>query len=249
MHFSTLIAAAGLAALSAAAPAELATRSALSCGNLLGGLLAPDCKILSDLGLIAQGKNNGGTVVGGNNPNKWTVTNKSNKDIVVVAWGPAASWVNANVPDITYSLAAGKTVTLTTPNGYSGAMSAIYGTETKLVNGQISNTWLEFTTGPYGVIDVSREVNTKGNNLAATITSSTGQSCTSDFSKCYFSCANGGANCWQPFNAATNPTGYQLYNCKAGSQPGAQSGSYGGGDSGGCGGFGANGASVSVTFS
>ena len=248
MHFSTLLGAAGFAALTAAAPAELATRSALSCSNLVTGLLSADCKILANLGLTSQGGKTGGTVVGGKNPNVWTVTNKSSKDIIVVTWGPNASWVNANQPDVTYSLAAGKSVTLTTPNGYSGAMSAIYGSDTKLVNGQVSNTWLEFTTGDYGVINVSREVNTKGNTVSGTITSSSGQKCTTDFSKCVFTCGGDATSCWQPLTSA-NPTGYHLLNCAAGSQPGAQSGSFDGGDSGGCGGFSSSGAKVSVTFS
>lgn len=249
MQFSTLFAAAGFASLAAAAPMELETRGTLACGSPVAGLTAGDCNILSNLGVKAMGTS-AGTSVGTKNPNTWNVQNKSGKSIIIVAWGNQGSWVNAVAPDVTYTLAPGASVTLSTPVGYSGAMSAIYGTDTKLVNGQISNTWLEFTTGQWGVINVSREVNTKGNTLSATLTSTSNQKCTTDFTKCYFSCtgAPAGNTCWQPFSAA-NPTGYQLYNCAGGSQPGAQKGSYAGGDSGGCGGFSATGGHTDVIWS
>ena len=93
-----------------------------------------------------------------------------------------------------------------------------------MVNGQISNTWLEHTFGPYGVVDVSREVNMAGHGI-----STVGPTCTTNMDTCVFTCPSGQNSCW---------TEYLLLNCENGSQGGANYGMYGGMPSGGCGGMG-----------
>jgi len=159
------------------------------------------------------------------------VTNDSGENIIVVNWGAAASWVNVQAPLITQSLAPGKTFTISMASGQSGAMSAIY-SDTKLVNGQISNTWLEYTTGQFGVFDVSREVNMNGHSI-----SSSTDGCNSNMDTCVFKCTSG----------TTCMTGYELVNCGTGSQKGASFGMFQGAPSGGC--MIGSTKKISVTFS
>ena len=161
-----------------------------------------------------------------------TFTNTAAEDVVLVCWGPQGSWVNAVQPLVTYSLPAGASTTLSYASGISGACSAIY-PDTQMVNGQISNTWLEFTFGPYGVVDVSREVNMNGHSITTV-----GPECTTSMDTCVFTCPAGQTSCW---------TEYDLLNCDNGSQSGANYGTYGGMPSGGCGGMG-NSAQLQTTL-
>ncbi|OCK76581.1 hypothetical protein K432DRAFT_306052, partial [Lepidopterella palustris CBS 459.81] len=187
-----------------------------------------DAKKLISLGLTAVGinskTNNGGVWIGTDGPYTNEFSNNSGEDLILVCWGSAGSWVNAVVPQITISIASGSKQTLSFASGSSGACSAIY-KDTVLVNGQISNTWLEITTGEYGVFDVSREVNMNGHSIEAV-----GPKCTSNMSTCVFVC-DSGTSCL---------TGYTLKNCANGSQPGANYGQFDGADSGGCGGLGSS---------
>jgi hypothetical protein len=104
--------------------------------------------------------------------------------------------------------------------GTSGGFSAYYA-DTQLVNGQVSNTWGEFTfADPYTTFDVSREVNMGGHALSLS-----GFGCTSNMDTCVFKCTDGSNSCL---------TAYSLFNCAGGSQPGAGAGTFGGAASGGC---------------
>jgi len=136
-------------------------------------------------------------------------TNKAKDTITVVLWhlplgDYAAMCMNVKQPQITHTLKPGESVLVTIADGVSGAFSAVY-PQTKInFAGQISNTWGEFTTGPYGTVDVSREVAPEGNGMS--ITTSTG--CKSDFKSCFFACTalNAQGVCGE---AGT----YKLHNC------------------------------------
>jgi len=161
-----------------------------------------------------------------------TFSNNAGEDLILVIWGPAGSWVNVNVPLITLSLPSGANETVSFAEGLSGAWSAIY-SDTDTVDGQISNTWGEFTFGPTGVVDVSREVNMGGHGMVIN-----GPTCTTDMDTCVFVCSEGN----------TCLTGYELLNCDNGSQEGATYGTYGGYPSGGCGWNGAASAALQTQF-
>jgi hypothetical protein len=173
-----------------------------------------------------------GAWVGSDGPYTNTFTNNAGESIVVVVWGPEGSWVNVAAPLITLSLAPGAVETVSFAEGLSGAWSAIY-SDTASVNGQISNTWGEFTFSPLGVVDVSREVNMNGHGMTIN-----GPLCTTDMDTCVFKCSSGDVCI----------TDYVLLNCDNGSQEGAQYGTYGGYPSGGCGWNGASSAALQTQF-
>jgi len=196
-------------------------------------LTAADAAKLSSIGCMT-GTNSltgGSAWLGGGGPYTSVFINSAAEDIILVVWGPDASWVNSQAPLITVSLPSGGAQTVSFASGLSGAWSAIY-PDTDMVNGQISNTWGEFTWSLYGVFDISREVNMGGHDMEIV-----GSECTSTMDTCVFMCTSGN----------TCMTDYVLQNCGTGSQPGAQFGTYGGFDSGGCGGLG-NSATVTTTF-
>ncbi|KAL1641270.1 hypothetical protein SLS58_006172 [Diplodia intermedia] len=188
-----------------------------------------EAKLLT-LGLIAIGKNalssaDAQVWVGDDGDYTNEYSNQSDEDIVLVVWGPAASWVNTQDPLVTISLPAGTNKTLSFANGASGAWAAVY-EDTSLVNGQISETWGEYTFGEWGCVDVSREVNMKGHNMSI----DTGN-CISDMETCVFQCKDGAESCWQE---------YELLNCENGSQEGATYGTFDGAPTGGCGNMGSS---------
>jgi hypothetical protein len=163
--------------------------------------------------------NNGGIWIGSDGEYTNEFTNKASESIVVVIWGADGSWVNTKPPQVAIPLAPGASATVSFADGVSGAWAGIYG-DTTMVNGQISNTWGEFTfKKPYTTYDVSREVNMSGKGMSIS-----GPSCVSDMDRCVFKCDSGN----------TCMTGYSLVNCATGSQKGAQYGTYGGAASGGC---------------
>jgi len=144
-------------------------------------------------------------------------SNESGEDLVLVMWGPVGSWVNVQAPLITYQITNGSSVNVSTATGTSGGWAALY-EDTKMINGQVSNTWGEFTyNGQYSTVDVSRLVNMNGRNMSIS-----GAECVSDMEQCVFTC-DSGDSC---------EFGYTLENCS--SQKGAQSGMYAGAASGGC---------------
>jgi len=192
--------------------------------------------LLLILGFSAVGVNsysdNGNAWIGTDGPYTNEFTNASGEDLILVIWGPDGSWVNAIQPLITYSLAPGACATISFAYGAIGAWAAIY-PDTAMVDGQISNSWGEYTFSAAGVVDVSREVNMSGHPLSIV-----GPSCTANMETCVFVCATGN----------TCMTDYLLLNCENGSQPGANYGTYDGSPSGGCGGMG-SGAALTTTFS
>lgn len=195
--------------------------------------------LLSSCGLTQTGanaaSNNGGVWLGGDGPYTNDFVNSAGEEIVLVIWGTAGSWVNAVKPLITVTIPAGAVQTVSFANGASGAWAPIY-SDTKMSQwGQIDQTWGEYTfNGQWTTFDVSREVNMSGR--AMSITDGT---CTSDFSKCVFQCKGGVNTCL---------TGYELFNCAAGSQPGAQIGQHDGADTGGCSGITGNTGKLTTTF-
>ncbi|KAJ9503088.1 hypothetical protein LTR67_008040 [Exophiala xenobiotica] len=195
-----------------------------------------DATKLTALGVASLGVNsavsNGQAWLAEDGPYKANFQNNAGEDLVLVCWGVAGSWINAVQPTITASIAAGSSLTVSFADGASGACTAVYG-DTQLVNGQASNTWMEFTFGDYGVVDVSREVNMNGHSLSVV-----GPSCTTDMDTCVFVCPSGDVCTF----------GYELKNCANGSQPGANYGTYAGAPSGGCGGMGSS-ATLAVSWS
>jgi len=162
------------------------------------------------------------------------ITNNREDPLYLVAWGPEGSWINANVPLVTLYVPSGGSKTLSFKNGASGALSAL-GNGISLVNGQVSNTWIEYTMQNDGVFDVSREVNMKGHNVEVV-----GPECTSNMTTCVFQCTD--------TSVTSCEYDYELLNCATGSQSGAQFGTYDGAASGGCGGLGSS-AAMAATFS
>ncbi|KAF2089466.1 hypothetical protein K490DRAFT_72230 [Saccharata proteae CBS 121410] len=180
--------------------------------------------LLKTLGLVSVGIN---AVAGGSN-NVWIgtdgdftneFTNSADEDVVLVIWGSQGSWVNTVQPLVTLQLAANESKTVSFANGASGAWSAIY-SGTGLVNGQISETWGEYTfSDSWSTVDVSREVNMDGHGMTIET-----PKCVTNMTTCVFQCKSG-TSCWQE---------YELLNCDTGSQEGASYGEYDGAPSGGC---------------
>jgi len=203
-----------------------------------GALLeAADKLKLLALGFIAAATNptsGANAIVSSDGPYHAEITNDSGDDAIFVCWEGPSSWVNSIAPLITLSIGAGSTKSVSFSNSFSGACSVVY-SDTKLVNGQVAETWFELTTGQYGTYDVSREVNMLGHSMSVV-----GPSCTSDMNTCVFKCSSGNS-CM---------TGYELVNCANGSQKGA---TYGidpnlNAPSGGCSGMGDS-AKLAITLS
>jgi len=160
-----------------------------------------------------------------------TIANEGASDVVFSCWGADASWVNVHEPEVAVTIPAGKNVTLSHAVAQGGAQNTggcgtIY-PDTKLVNGQIFETWLEYTflNDQYGgsTFDISKEVNMLGNNMTTSV-----DGCVSDFDHCSFHCNDASvASCGEAGS-------YFLKNCEAGSQKHASSGKWGGQASGGC---------------
>jgi hypothetical protein len=223
------------AAVAATTPTSVKSAAASTATAAAPGTLsAAHAARLKSMGALA-GANavaaNGGAWLGAGGAYTNEFINGASEDLILVLWGSEGSWVNAVAPAITVSLPKGSSQMVSFADNFSGAAAAIYA-DTALVNGQVSNTWWEVTTGTWGAFDVSREVNMAGHSI-----SSVGPTCTSDMSKCVFLCNSG--------NVCT--TGYTLSNCASGSQVGAVYGQYDGADSGGCGNMGAS-AAIKTTF-
>lgn len=188
---------------------------------------AHSVKLLSDMAFSSLGKNSDlpsdGVWLGDNGPYTNEFWNESGEDLILVIWGPEGSWVNVKQPLITASIANGSCTTVSFASGQSGAWSAIYD-DTKMLNGQVSNTWGEFTFRPSGVVDVSKLPNMKGKKMTIV-----GPTCVSDMTQCVFECPDGEDICM--YN-------YKLVNCEPESQVGAQIGYDYGAASGGCGNLG-----------
>lgn len=219
MQFSKIISALAVfaAAQAVAIPTESAfeKRSGLSCGSL-SGAFGTACSKLESMGLFSLGLNAkapsekavawlGATGTG----TQTNFTNSAKDTITLVLWhlplgDYAAMCMNSRQPQITQTLKPGDSVVVTIADGVSGAFSAVYPLTAINFAGQISNTWGEFTTGPYGTIDVSREVAPQGNGMS--ITTSTG--CKSNFESCYFACTSLDAH-----GVCGEAGSYLLHNC------------------------------------
>lgn len=207
-----------------------------SAVSSVGSLLAADSTKLISMGVKSVGINSNTPTAhswfGSQGPYTNNFINTSGQSIIVVVWGVMGSWINAVQPQLTFSLAPGASQMVSFANGAIGAWSGVY-SDTQMVNGQLSNTWGEFTFSPSGVVDVSREVNMNGHSMSIQ-----GPTCKSDMNTCVFVCSSG----------TTCLTGYQLLNCDPGSQPNANYGLFEGSPSGGCGGMGSSSA-WTTTFS
>ncbi|TGO47314.1 hypothetical protein BOTNAR_0532g00070 [Botryotinia narcissicola] len=246
---SSIVAGMSLLSLALAAPAVpgevTLEKRGFPCDSPVAGLTAADCKHMSTIGMAGMGTNakaaNGAVWIGSQGPNTFVFKNSAAALVTVIIWTQAAgdyqsSFMNARKPQVSYSLGAGQSVTVSMANGVSGGWAGLYNQKTTLSQyGQVFNTWGEFTTGAYATVDVSREVNMGGNAMTIQV-----GSCTSSMSKCVFTCKSG--------NTCGNAGTYSLINCAAGSQTGATYGFASGQPSGGCHGFN-NGGKVSFTFS
>jgi hypothetical protein len=206
-----------------ATPSDSLPRTITKRSNLWEGHAV---KLQSEYQFSALGKNgetsSDGVWFGNDGPYTNEYCNESGQDLILVIWGPEGSWVNVKQPLITASIANGTSTTISFATGQIGAWSAIY-EDTKMLNGQICDTWGEYTFGPTGVVDISREPNMKGNKMTIV-----GPQCVNTMDICVFVCKEG--------DICMN--GYELKNCDNGSQPGATYGMDYGAPSGGCGGLG-----------
>lgn len=159
-----------------------------------------------------------------------TVVNNAGKDGYWMCWGAGASWVNVKAPTLAVKVPAGQNVTVSHAKPQDGSSNTgacgMAFADTKLVNGQLSQSWMEFTFGSgqwsSSTYDLSMEVNMNGHNMTIA-----GDKCTSDLTRCSFHCVNGADSCMDAGS-------YDLINCAKGSQEGANIGSYAGAVSGGC---------------
>ncbi|KAK3689668.1 hypothetical protein B0T22DRAFT_176686 [Podospora appendiculata] len=184
-----------------------------SCDPLVYGLSLEDCQYMSTIGMLGQGENavedNGQIWIGSDGPNIFTFINAANVPITLILWHTAmtddqASFMNARMPKISYSLpTTGSAVQLSIANGVPGGWAAIYNRQTTLTQyGQVSNTFGEFSTGPYATIDVSRLVNMSGNPMTVRVSSG----CVADMRSCVYMCDRTDNSC----GAAGT---YSLANC------------------------------------
>ena len=218
------------------------------CTNPVFGLNQGDCEWMSTIGMAGQGQNptadNGIFWIGDDGPNTFTfyneATNPSPVPVTLIMWYDApntftASFVAAYAPMVSYSLPnTGDSVTISVANEISGAWAALNNHVSDLtVNGQVNNTWGEFTTGNSATVDISREVNMVGNQLSIT----TSGGCVANLDTCAYECYSG--------NTCYLAGSYELVNCAPGSQPGAAGATVNGVPTGGCQGW-SNGGSLVV---
>jgi hypothetical protein len=190
--------------------------------------------------------NNGNIWIGGDGPNKFNFINRSGASVILIIWDrlndvdDASSFMKERIPQVSYSLPkSGDTVTISMANGKSGGLSSLNNRVTKLTgDGQIYNTWVEFHTGNYATVDVTRLINMSGNRVSVKVTEQSG--CMTDMDTCVFVCKEG--------NTCGVANSFDLRNCEAGSQPGASWGLDDKGQpSGGCQGW-TNGGVLDVSF-
>ena len=223
-------------------------RRSFSCDDPVDGLNQIDCEWMSTIGMAGQGQNptgdNGIFWIGDDGPNTLTfyneATNPSPVPVTLIMWYDApntytASFVAAYAPLISYSLPdTGDSVTISVANGVSGAWAALNDHVSDLtVNGQVNNTWGEFTTGEYATVDISREVNMVGNTMSLT----TSGGCNANLDTCAYACISG--------NTCYTAGSYELLNCLPGSQPYAAGQMVDGVPTGGCQGW-SNDGSVDI---
>ena len=209
-------------------------------GGAVIELLAGVESIIKKMGISSVGENavsnNGGLWIGEDSPWKSVFTNDANRDLVLFCWkanGFSGMSLNVNKPAISVGLKPGQKVTVSFAEGVPSACAHAFEDTTLAIFGGLFQTWSEYTFGPQGAFDVSRNVNMKGNPV-----SMKGSKCTSDMNTCVFHC--------QDQNAPSCETGYALAGmdapgCGGGYDPVMQ------GVGGGCS-MGHDGETVQVTF-
>ncbi|KHN93932.1 putative effector 5 [Metarhizium album ARSEF 1941] len=221
-------------------------RRGFDCGKPADGLTQDDCEYMSSIGMAGQGVNakspapNINIWIGDQGPSKLIFTNAGSEPVIVIVWDfpkgdYQASFMNARRPKVSFSLPKhGDSVSVSMGNGVSGGWSALVNRKTRLsANGQIDNTWGEFTSGEHATVDISRLINMSGSHMVAR----TKGGCTTGMDKCVFLC-KAGNTCWEAGS-------YILDKCGPGSQPGANYGVLNGNPEGGCQGW-ENGGHVNV---
>ncbi|KAI4152607.1 MAG: hypothetical protein LQ340_002827 [Diploschistes diacapsis] len=178
--------------------------------------------LLSPLGIPAVSQS-ASVYTGTSGPYVNTITNNAGQDVALVAWNNGQFKLDSSsLPVITVLIPNGQTASISMADNYSGAMTVVHPNSQPSVSGMINDTLIEMTTGQYGVVDISRELNMAGSDISVS-----GSQCTTSMDQCVFTCLNGEITCgWD--------SPYQLTNCATGSQPGASFGTYAGADSGGC---------------
>lgn len=196
--------------------------------------------------MVSQGvnsfSNNGLIWIGNDGPNTFTFINMAGGvDVTIIIWyqtdfgssffaGP-----DGRQPMISYSFGDLQQVTISMANGVSGGFAGLYNDITILTpDGQIFNTWGEFTTGQSGTVDVSRLVNMGGNGMSINLDSG----CISNLDTCVYQCNNGQNTCY--LDNTYTMVNTNTPNCNEGFDAK-------GNPTGGCQGF-SNGGHMSVTF-
>ncbi|KAM3505399.1 hypothetical protein MY11210_007990 [Beauveria gryllotalpidicola] len=221
-------------------------KRSLDCSDPVWGLSHQDCQHMSDIGFGSMGMNsdgdNGVIWVGDDGHTTFTFCNRAEDDyMTVVVWlqtDGESSFVNVRQPYVTWSLPShGDSVTVSMAPGISGAFAALHRHVTVLRDGQVFNTWGEWSTGPYATVDVSREPNMAGNRIEI----ETSGGCRANMDRCVFKCIDG--------NRCGASGEYYLEDCGAGSQLGNPHIGFDhqGNPTGGCGGI-ENGGHVHVDF-
>jgi hypothetical protein len=202
---------------------------------------------MSSIGMKGQGLNptvdNDLIWIGSDGANTFNFTNNADDGVSVtlIVWNNpeydyASSFMNVNVPQISYSLANLESVIISIANGVSGGWAGLYNHESELTDdGQINNWWGEFTTGPYATVDITGEVNMAGNPMSVEVSTV----CVADADRCIFKCLDG--------NTCGESLTYELVGCEEGSQHGATYGEYFGNPAGGCQGWN-NAGKLDITF-
>ncbi|TLS31282.1 hypothetical protein PpBr36_02334 [Pyricularia pennisetigena] len=215
----------------------LVKRAKFSCDKLVEGLSRDDCNHMAKIDMAGQGENSKtrtakGIWVGKDGHTKFKFSNKSKGRVALVVWNNPegdyeSSFMNVRKPQVSWSLAAGQSLTVSLNEGVSGGFAGLYDAKTPLSPvGQVHQTWGEFTTGQYATIDVSREVRMDGDKMWI----QTPIGCVSDMDRCVFVCKDGKNTCGEKDT-------YELKDCQPGSQPGANYGERFGQPEGGCQGF------------
>jgi hypothetical protein len=216
MHFSLALACLATISGAFAAPSGMPldarsttnTTTSLS-SEAINGLSDNDLNRLRSMGMMAPGENsygnNGLIWIGNNGYFRTKFTNYSPTPVILVVW-QNGSWVNVKKPLVTYSLASLESVTVSMADHVGfGGFSAVY-PETGMIDGQVANTWGEFTTnGINSVINVSKMPNMSGRKMTI-MPKATG--CRADWLNCVFVCTNGSNRCG-------NAGEYDLLSCDA----------------------------------
>lgn len=150
--------------------------------------------------------NNGRCWIGSDGSNVNTVKNGAADPIYVVLWGMtsyADSFMSSGVaPLITYGLAPGASFQISCADGMSGGLAAVYPDTVLSQYGQIKQTWVEFTWGAFGTVDISKEITMSGRPASVV-----GPTCTTDMNTCVFECKSG--------DTCADAGTYVLKNCGA----------------------------------